>query len=338
MNEAALGAPLKRATPIRKPAGLFASMPGVYAAVILAAVLASYGYWIRTRTLFACPADGYSADRYIAYCDAGNYADYEHGAFWFDLEPSAWGFARNADVLFLGNSRLQVGFSTAATADWFSRASARYYLLGFSYYENALFAEALLSRMRPDGAKVLVINVDDFFDLSETDPVKAIWGDPQAENRYEWKRFWQSVHKRVCKPFRRLCGSHVETYRSRETGAYDMRTPRDVKPVSYDEGVDQSVVDADTAAAIDFLKRFAQGKCVILTMVPSVNTKIGKANAIAKGLGARLVTPGLLEGLKTKDGYHLDQPSAERWSEAFFQAAGPEIRSCLEKHGGASRS
>ncbi|HXE23444.1 MAG TPA: hypothetical protein VN637_01010, partial [Roseiarcus sp.] len=173
MNEAALGAPLKRATPIRKPAGLFASMPGVYAAVILAAVLASYGYWIRTRTLFACPADGYSADRYIAYCDAGNYADYEHGAFWFDLEPSAWGFARNADVLFLGNSRLQVGFSTAATADWFSRASAKYYLLGFSYFENALFAEALLSRMRPDGAKVLVINVDDFFDLSETDPVKA---------------------------------------------------------------------------------------------------------------------------------------------------------------------
>ena len=338
MNEATLGAGLKRATAVKKPPALFASMPVVYVSVVLAAVLASYGYWTRTRTIFACPADGYTADRYVAYCDAGNYADYEHGAFWFDLDPSAWGFARNADVLFLGNSRLQVGFSTAATADWFSRASARYYLLGFSYFENALFTEKLLSRMRPDGAKVLVINVDDFFDLSETDPVKSIWGDPEAEGKYKWKRFWQPVHRSVCQKFGRLCGSHVVTYRSRETGAYDMRTPHDVRAVSYDESVDKSVVDADTAAAIDFLKRFAQGKCVILTMVPSVETKIGKANAIAKGLGAALVTPGILEGLKTKDGYHLDQPSAERWSEAFFQAAGPEIHSCLEKHGERPRS
>lgn len=338
MNETAMGVPLKPGALGRKPAGLFASMPIVYVCVILGAVLASFGYWTRTRTIFACPASGYTADRYIAYCDAGNYADYEHGAFWFDLEPSAWGFARNADVLFLGNSRLQVGFSTAATADWFSQASARYYLLGFSYYENALFAEALLSRMRPDGAKVFVINVDDFFDLLETEPVKSIWDDPQAEDKYKWKRFWQSVHRPVCKILGKLCGSHVVTYRSRETGAYDMRTPPDATPVSYDESVDQGVVDADTAAAIDFLTRFAQGKCVILTMVPSAGTKIGKANAIAKGLGARLVTPGILEDLKTKDGYHLDQPSAERWSRAFFQAAGPEIRSCLEKHGRAPRS
>ena len=336
MNETLLGAPLKPATLGKKP-GLFTSMPVAYVCVILVAVVASYGYWMRTRTLFACPGDGYSADRYIAYCDAGNYADYEHGAFWFGLEPAASQYAKDADVLFLGNSRLQVGFSTAATADWFSHASAKYYLLGFSYFENALFAEALLEKLRPR-APVFVINVDDFFDLSETEPVKSIWGDPQAEGRYKWKRFWQSIHKPVCKTFGRLCGSHVETYRSRETGAYEMRTPRDVTPVSYDEDVDRSVVDADTAAAIDFLKRFAQGRCVILTVVPSVKTKIGKANAIAKGLGAHLVTPGILEGLKTKDGYHLDQESAERWSEAFFQVSGPEIRSCLEKHGGASRS
>jgi hypothetical protein len=334
MNETSLDVPLKSGTLGKQRAGLFASMPVVYVCVILVAVLASYGYWIRARSIFACPADGYTADRYIAYCDARNYADYEHGAFWFDLEPSARDFARNADVLFLGNSRLQVGFSTAATTDWFSRASARYYLLGFSYYENALFAGELLRKMRP-GAKVFVINVDDFFDRLETEPVKSIWYDAQAEDRYESKRFWQSVHKSICKPFPVLCSKHIATYRSRETGAYDMRTPRHVTPVSYDEGIDQSVVDADTAAAIDFVKRFAQGRCVILTMVPSVETKIGKANAIAKGLGVKLVTPGILESLQTKDGYHLDQPSAERWSQAFFEAAGPQIRSCLEKQDGA---
>jgi hypothetical protein len=339
MNEAPSGVPLKLETLGKKPgsetlskrsAGLFATTPMLYICVVLVAVLASYLYWTRTRTIFACPADGYTADRYIAYCDAGNYADYEHGAFWFDLEPFAREFAKDADVLFLGNSRLQVAFSTAATADWFSRASARFYLLGFSYYENALFTEALLRKLRPR-ANVLIVNVDDFFDKSETDPVKSIWHDPQAQDRYESKRFWQQVHRSICKTFSVLCGDHIATYRSRETGAYDMRTPRDASPVSYDEGIDQSVVNADTAAALDFVKRFAQGKCVILTMVPSAETKIGKAKAIAKGLGVKLVTPGPLEGLQTKDGYHLDQPSAERWSQAFFDAAGPEIRSCLEK-------
>ena len=49
----------------------------------------------------------------------------------------------------------------------------------------------------------------------------------------------------------------------------------------------------------------------------------------------KLVTPERSEGLQTIDGYHLDGPSAERWSQAFFKAAGPEIRSCLEKQGGA---
>jgi hypothetical protein len=58
--------------------------------------------------------------------------DYEHGAFEFNLEPTAQNFAKNVDVLFLGNSRLQVAFSTVATTNWFSAASARYYLLGFS--------------------------------------------------------------------------------------------------------------------------------------------------------------------------------------------------------------
>ena len=109
---------------------LFAIQPMVYIYVVLPP-LSVPSLWIWNRTIFACQANLYSSDRYIAYCNATGYADYEHGAFWFDLEPSAQTFARNADVLFLGNSRIQFAFSTTATADWFSAASARYYLLGF---------------------------------------------------------------------------------------------------------------------------------------------------------------------------------------------------------------
>ena len=306
----------------------------IYIFIVLIAALGSYVVWARTRSIFSCPANGDSADRYIAYCSGANYGDYEHGAFWFGLEP-ALDFANKANVLFFGNSRMQKAFSTNATTDWFSAASGRYYLMGFSYYENMSFAEALLRRMSPQAA-VYVINVDGFFDRTETPPAKTVLYDSRARRVYEGKRFWQRVQQQVCKLLPIVCGSKGVTFRSRETGAYDMQgaTPNFV-PVSYKEAVSQSEVDRETAAAIDFLKRFAQGKCVILTLVPYVGTKIGDANAVAAGLGMKLVAPDVAEGLRTGDGVHLDRPSSERWSEAFFQAAGPEIRSCLEKKGAA---
>jgi hypothetical protein len=314
--------------------GLLSARPAIYACLVLAAAYVAFAYQLRTQTIFSCPAKGYSADRYLAYCQGASYADYEHGAFQFDLEPAARAFAGNADVLFLGNSRLQLAFSTTATADWFSKASARYYLMGFLYYENVVFAEELLRTIRPR-ARVLVINVDDFFGRSESPPVKTIFHDPEARQKYEVKRLWQRVHEPVCKTFARLCGTKFVIFRSRETGAYypEGVAPRKITSVSYDESVSQNVVNSNTAAAIDFLSHFARGKCVILTNVPFVETNIGNAKAVAKGVGAKLVTPGSLEGLQTYDGYHLDQPSAERWSKAFFQAAGSEIRSCLEEHG-----
>jgi len=312
--------------------GLFASRPAIYICVILIAILVACAYKFRTETIFACQADGYNTDRYIAYCNGTGYADYEHGAFWFDLEPVAQNFARNADVLFLGSSRLQVALSTAATVDWFSAASARYYLLGFSYNGNVIVTDELLRRMRPR-ARVYVINVDDFFDRSESPPMKTILHDPNARNRYEVKRLWQRVHEPICKTFPALCRNDYVIYRSRETGAYTKRTGKEkITPVSYDQVISQNVVDSNTAAAIDFLPHLAvERKCIILTNVPTVETKIGNVNAIAKALGVDLVTPEIPIELKTYDGSHLDQPSAEHWSQAFFQAASSRIRSCLEE-------
>lgn len=322
-----------------KARGLLVTRPAIYICLVMAVAVIAWAYQIRTQTIFSCPADGYGADRYLAYCHGTSYADYEHGAFQFDLEPTARGFARDADVLFLGNSRLQIAFSTAATADWFSATSARYYLMGFLYFENVSFEQELLRTIDPR-AKVYVINVDDFFDRSESPPVKTIFHDPEARHKYEAKRFWQRVHEPTCKAFAPLCGTKFAIFRSRETGAYYAKgeAPRKVTPVSYDQIVNQNIVDSNIATAMNFLSRFALGKCVILTTVPFVETKIGNANAIATGVGAKLVTPGFLQGLQTYDGYHLDQPSAERWSQAFFLAAGSKIRSCLGKQDAAQSS
>jgi hypothetical protein len=333
MNEAALNLPTSPEATANKREGVFIDRLAIYICVLLFAALASYGYWAHTRSIFACQASGYDADWYIAYCNGANYGDYEHGAFWFGLEPAAEESASKADVLFLGNSRMQKAFSTSATADWFSSVSARYYLMGFSYGENESFAKMLLRKIHPR-ASVYVIDIDNFFDPTETPPAKTVLYDPQARSRYEGKRFWQGVQQHICKTLPPLCGSKAVTFRSRETGAYDMeRAPRDIVPVSFNQTVSREEVDRETATAIGFLREFTRDKCVVLTQVPHVGTKAGDANAIAAGLGLKLATPQVAEGLLTIDGSHLDAPGAERWSQAFFEAAGPEIRSCLERKG-----
>jgi hypothetical protein len=335
MMKTALGLPMIA----KHREAFFASRPMTYIGVILAAALAASAYRIWDESIFSCPATGYSSDRYIAYCNGAGYADYEHGAFQFGLEPAAQDFARKADVLFLGNSRLQFAFSTAATSDWFSAASARYYLLGFSYDENVIFTDGILCRIHPH-AKVYVINVDNFFDRSETPPVQTILHDPEAQNRYEMKRLWQRIHEPVCKRFPVLCGNSAVIFRSRETGAYTKRTSnQQIKPVSYDQVISQDVVNSNTAAAIDFLSHLSvERKCVILTMVPTVGTKIENVKAIAAALGNDLVMPDVPSGLQTYDGSHLDQQSAERWSQAFFQAASSGIRSCLARQPRSERT
>jgi hypothetical protein len=54
------------------------------------------------------------------------------------------------------------------------------------------------------------------------------------------------------------------------------------------------------------------------------------AKAVADALGVNLIAP-TLRGLMTFDSSHLDEPSRERWSAAFVEAAGPQIQACLEK-------
>jgi len=319
-------------TPSLKKEGLFATGPTIYTFIVIVAFLIGYAYYLRHFTILSCQADLYNSDRYLSDCEAEEYGDYEHGAFWFDLEPAALEFAGKADVLFLGTSRVQMAFSTQATADWFSAASRSYYLMGFGFDENVLFTEGVLSRIHPKAA-VYVINVDEFFRRSESRPMNTILHDPNARDLYEMKRRWQGLHRAICTVLSKLCGNNYVIFRSRKTGAYTKKINKTKPaPASYDEVVSPDVVKNETAAAISFFAhQDVKRECVILTMVPTVETKIGNANAIAKALGMDLIVPENMTGIETFDGSHLDQPSAERWSRAFLQSAGPKIQSCFER-------
>jgi len=308
---------------------LFATRPTIYVLVVLTAVLLSYAYTLRTTGIFSCQAGGYSSDYYLDYCQAAAYGDYEHGAFWFDLEPSALSFASKAQTLFLGDSRLQFAFSTAATSGWFSNATSPYYLLGFGYGANVAFEGELLRKLNPQ-AKVYIMSVD-FFERSESPPAREVMHTAGARSRYEVKRLWQLVHEPICKTISSICADRYALFRSRETGAYITRESGSASgPVSYDNLVHQDIVKNRAESARDFLSHLpVKQECVVLTQIPTVKTNNKTAVAVATALGMNLVMPEV-EGLQTFDGVHLNRSSAERWSKAFFEAAGAQIRKCLD--------
>jgi hypothetical protein len=203
--------------------------------------------------------------------------------------------------------------------------------MGFAYWENYLFERALLARVQPR-ARVYVINIDTFFDADETAPAKFILHDAEAPERYRNKHDWQGIHARICSALPVACGHDQSFFRSRRTGAYLLEGGRVTHvEVSYVQDINQKLVQDYVPRAQQFVDSLPVAKeCVVLTMVPTVHTAIGSARAIAAAVGAPLIAPQI-EGLTTFDTSHMDRASAERWSAAFLEAAGPRINQCLGK-------
>jgi hypothetical protein len=299
--------------------------------LIVSSFLGVVVYKLRVDGIFACPANGYGSNAYLSDCTARTYGDYDHGAFWFGLEPQAQRAAAEAQVLLVGSSRLQFAFAGAATAKWFSALGIRHYVLGFSHSETVAFFGPLLSKIRPR-ARVYVINVDRFFDDRVSPPTEQILQGRDILGRYEDKRTWQSLHKRLCTALPIACGNALAVYRTRDTGVWHRmgRGRFEAKQISDGQPSDVERWDYYARLGERFLAQLpVDHSCVILTIVPTVETKWAEANAIAAKLGHDLLAPQI-DGLRTFDGSHLDEASAERWSEAFLREAGPRIRSCVD--------
>jgi hypothetical protein len=301
-----------------------------YTLVLICALLAAAALKLRAQGVFACPATADGADRYLAYCNASGFGDFDHGAFWFALEPAARRHAEAADVLFLGSSRMQFAFSTQSTAKWFAAAGARHYLLGFSHTETVRFTGPLLNDLKPV-ARAYVINVDRFFDDRLTPPAQQILQDAESAARYRDKRSWLGVHRFVCGSWPALCGSEFAFVRNRIDGGWKLDGAGAVQASGVGDGParDRDRWGAYIALAREFVARLpVESGCVFLTIAPYEDTMIEEAKAIADALGLPLDSPRPA-GLRTFDRSHLDPASAEIWSAAYLEAVGPRLRACL---------
>lgn len=318
---------------------ILALRPVLYILIVLCGIIGPFVFKLRTNGIFACPADGYAGNHYLAYCHVKGYGDYDHSAFWFGLEPDIERYATEAEVLFLGSSRMQFAFSSQATYEWFSSPPVRYYLLGFSSTENITFTAPLLAKLRPR-AKVFIINIDRFFEDEESDVGKAILRESDVLARSKEKRFWQVLHEPACTTLPMLCGNSVSFFRTRETGAWQLKGFRlweGAKAVADAPPSDTDRWTHYAALGEQFISQLPINRhCVLLTIAPNNATKKAEAAAIASALNLDLLVPPL-KGLQTFDGSHLDRPSAERWSQAFLEMAEPRIRECLGETGASSR-
>ena len=306
----------------------FAVPPTVYVFIMIAAMWVSFGFHIRQDGIFACRADGYRHGYYLANCNAADYGDYDHAAIWLGIEREAVQQAVDADVLFIGNSRLQFGFATQATRDWFSRVGRKFYLLGFSGGDGAPFIAPLIKRIGPK-ARAYVVNVDRFFDDDISPPAAEAMFEESAMTRTLVKRAWQAPHAYFCGRAPVLCRSEPAIYRRPETGewAFTGRSPNYRIP-RIDEPLDQKQLTRDLARAEIFLNELPVARsCVFFIYVYTNRSTRANAKALADGVGVTFSSP-LIDGLWTFDSSHLDPASAEIFSKAVLEEIGGPLAKC----------
>ena len=315
--------------------------PRIYLVIFLVSAVATLSItasalWL--RKVLACDATGYDGEHFLAYCPDEKFGDYEHGAFFYNLERSAVDNMRKAKVIMLGNSRTQFAFSTRAVSDFFARRSIDYFILGFGYSESDVFP---LTLMRKYGVspQVLIINADPFFTgraSSLADEVMA--GGASAQARYMLKKAFERIHHRACAVVPSLCRpTEPSLYRSRVNGGWYWwniyRPPETNNPI---EAEDQRRTQIDYATAVGYVenaRRFIANlglslDCVILTGIPNSFTNAEQiAGWLAEKLGSPVVIPRM-EGLGTVDNSHLNAVSAERWSSKFLVSFDPVWNSC----------
>lgn len=279
-------------------------------------------------------------DEFLAYCNYGSYADYEHGALYYDLESSVSENIHNAEVIFFGNSLTQVSFSTKFTRSFFEERGIKYFIMGWGYSELGRFADAVIKKWRAS-PRVIVINADPFFSQNASPPAQAII-DGSIQSKWDvFLHFaYQRLHPVVCRlPL--ICAGSADPnrdaaiYRSAADGQWNVGTfwiNDGAAPIAIQAR--KPLSDAEMASATELGQKFLNDlgidrRCVVLTGIPSSNTDgPAAARTLARSLGTRLILLDIPD-LATVDGGHLNRPSSERWSKEFLTAMTPILNDCI---------
>jgi hypothetical protein len=283
---------------------------------------------------FAC-RPSLTDEEIVAYCHSRQYGDYEHAAYFLNLEPALVDRFRQAEILFFGNSRLQFGLARPVAQAALAQYGTRVHSAAFSHNEAEPFATALVNQFHPR-PRAVVINVDPFFSDQLSPVARAVLANsPMNTAAYRIKREMMYLQRRVCRsrPSNNWpCDGNAQVVIRKPNGSWsvDYLNADGKEPFTENENRYLNLLASSEKKAEKFLDLLGTNRsCVIFTSIPSPGSTRTLARNLAARLHVRYVAPALA-GLATIDGTHLDHASANQWADAFFTEAGPLLRNCID--------
>ena len=300
----------------------------------------TYGAWLtvpglagRARHITLAqrpPGDDY----YLAH-DRGGHVD--HHVLYFGTDAEALANLKQADVLFVGTSRMMFALRSRVLRPWADAFDIRYYALGFGFRDGAPWVLELIKRhdLRP---KIMVVNVDGFFGQTISDWAVRVMRDTEfgayqryweAELGHETRRVvhqvipnWIDLYGRPGFPF----GNEFIAYRSRRDGTWFISPwPRPREVVPHIDFAPEPVGPRIGDPARDFKAELdRRGTRMILTYVPTPSDMGGNPVALGKALGVPVVGMDV-RGLTSHDGSHLSEDSAVFWSRRLISDLTPYL-------------
>jgi hypothetical protein len=313
----------------------------IFCATLSVLIGLTYGAWLtvpgmqgRVRNISVAQRPP-GPEYYLAH-DRGGHLD--HHVLYHGTDAEAIARLREADVLFVGTSRMMFAVRSRVLTPLAQAHGLTYYALGFGFREGDAFALELIRKhdLRP---KLVVVNVDGFFGrelstwarrVKRETPFgarKRLWeGEIGHETRRSVHRVipnWIDLYGRPGFAF----GNEFIAYRSRENGAWAISPwPKPQMPApSQDYGgapVGPRLGDPARAFKAELDGRGSQ---LILTYVPTPDGTVENPVALGQLLGVPVVGMDV-DGLTSHDGSHLSEESAVFWSRRLTQDLEPHLR------------
>jgi len=274
------------------------------------------------------------SDYYLAH-DRGGHLD--HHVLYHGIDAEAIAHLKQADVLFVGTSRMMFALRSRVLAPWAQAHGLTYYALGFGFREGDAFVLELIRKydLRP---KIVVINVDGFFGRPLSDWAERVKKDSEFGARkrvweggvgHEARRYvhqvipnWIDLYGRPGFAF----GNEFIAYRSRRDGIWAISPwPAATMPAHAADFATAAVGPRIGDPARAFKAELdARGSQTILTYVPTPEDAGGNPVALGALLGVPVVGMDV-DGLTSHDGSHLSEESAVFWSRRLIQDLEPYL-------------
>jgi hypothetical protein len=325
----------------------------VFAAVLLVATCATFVARLgvpalRGRMQAAAESERPPEGDYYLANDVGGHVD--HHVHFFGTDAEVVRRMREAEVLFLGNSRLMYALRPDILRPFFAAERVSYYVMGFGYREADRFPLEIIRRfdLRP---RIVVVNADGFFGgglspwaeiVNRDTPFAARKWQLEAEAAHEARRV---VHQFV-PHWLRLFGlpglglrRTFIAYRARADGTWHISPwPEGTEGFKAPRLDGPAPGRGEVAAARAFKAELdRRGSRLVLTLVPSPEPMPGAGPTRFADLLAVPLVIADVPALTTHDHSHLSEASAHDWTDAFVGAFAPLLAESSPRTGAPLR-